>query len=170
MPLTAIVTIVLRIFSLLWLVDGILQFINVAQMPSHFPERHVSILVIAVPLIYLACAFFTFLFSHPIARIVTPPPNAEVNLGTLTRYDLYCFAFTFLGLYFFLSSIADALNWLHIYIITAQHTHEPDPQRSQTFYRLTRPLITALVGLATLVLAPRLAHKLTTVQQKQSAA
>jgi hypothetical protein len=171
MPLTGIVTIVLRIFSLLWLVNAIVQFVSLAHVAAPFETRHTSIWIYAVPIAYLLCAFFVFVLSHPIARLVTPPPNAEMNLATLTRYDLYCFAFTFLGLHFFLSSFGESLNRLHYYVITAQlTTHEGIEKHAASFYPLTRPLLTLVAGLATLLLAPRLARKLTTLQQKQEPA
>jgi len=170
MPLTGIVTIVLRIFSLVWLVNGIVQLVSLTQLTMPFETRHMSIWVFSVPLAYLVWALIVFVLSHPIARFVTPPPNAEVNFGTLTRYDLYCFAFTFLGLYFVLSSFGEAFNWLHYYIVTAQQkTPLGGEKHAASFYQLTRPLLTLGAGLVALVLAPRLARKLTAVQAKQDA-
>ena len=165
MPLTAIVTIVLRIYSLIWLVDGIVKCISgIVEKPPFYGFHHSPFMLEGI--IFVLMALVVFAFSHPIARIVVPPPNSEVNLGTLTRYDLYSFAFTFLGLYFFLSSIGAAVNTLHNYLLTTQTTHEGAGERLEAFYRLTRPVLTAIAGIAALLLAPKLAQKLTATQQQ----
>jgi len=170
MPLTSIVTIVLRLFSLSWLVQGITMFASAAAAMTPHSSAHPNYWNYAAALLLCLAALGLFVLSHPIARIVTPPPNPEISLGGLSQYDLYCFAFTFLGLYFVLSSIADSLNWLHYFFVVARTTHENDPQRETAFYRLARPLTTLVAGGATLLFAPRCARKLTAIQRNHEAA
>jgi len=166
MPLTAIVTIVLRLFSLNWILQGFFWMSSAGADFVHSRTLSTEYWRLA-PLVGLVVAgILLFLWSTLVARIVTPRPNPEIVLGELTQYDLYCFAFTFLGLYFVLSSVADTLNWLHYSFMVARDTNDGDPKRADALYQITRPLITLLAGGASVFLAPRFARKLTECQRK----
>jgi hypothetical protein len=95
-----------------------------------------------------------------IARWVTRNHDAEVALGTLSRLDLYSFAFVFLGLYFILTSIAPALNWVHYYIRISAISSQSESQSS--FYTIASYLVTLAAGLVALLAARRWARKLLT--------
>jgi hypothetical protein len=163
MPLTGIVTIVFRIYSLIWLVDGIIRLLTVVSTSQSSHTIHVLFLE---PAIFILGALVVFTLSQPIAGIVTPPPNAEVNVGRLSNYDLYCFAFTFLGLNFVLSSVASMINAIHYYFVVVHSTHDGDQKQADSFYRMTRPLLTMAAGFISLLFAPRFARKLAAVQRK----
>jgi len=169
MPLTALVTIVLRIFSLTWLVHGCTLLATSLQSAGLYSSAGKGYWIFLPALLMFASAASVFFLSHPIARIATPPPNPDLQIGSLTVYDLYCFAFAFLGVYFSLSSIAPTINWLHYYVVLARDIHPPNSQREPSFYQLTQPLITLAAGTACLLLAPRLARKLTILHRDQSA-
>ena len=170
MPLTSIVTIVLRLFALNWLLQGAFLLSSATTDFVHSNSFFSEYWRLA-PLAGLVVAgILLFFWSHLLARIVTPRPHQDVAFGSLTQYDLYCFAFTFLGLYFALSSIANTLNWLHYFLLVMRDTHENNPQRSSAFYEVTRPLITLIAGCACLLFAPRCARKLTDVQNKHNTA
>jgi hypothetical protein len=113
--------------------------------------------------LFVAVAVGTWLLAPALARLVTPRPDSTVSVGGLTRYDLYCFAFVFLGLYFFLSSVGNTINWLHAYAFLASNA--PQVPRN-SFYELTRALITCVAGGVCIVFASRLAKKLTDSQRK----
>jgi hypothetical protein len=83
----------------------------------------------------------------------------------LTRYDLYCFAFVFLGLYFVLSSTGQAINWTYYFAVTARDTPQNDPERLSSFYRLTQNLIPVVAGSVCIATASRFAKKLTVAQR-----
>lgn len=106
-----------------------------------------------------------------IARHVTPDPDSIINVGALTRYDLYCFAFVFLGLYFVLSSLAQALNAVHFHFAVST-TIPPPPQleKEASLYRLAAPLITLVAGVLCIVFSSRLSRKLTGAQHQSEAA
>ena len=92
---------------------------------------------------------------------------ACVNLGSLSRTDLYGFAFVFLGLFFILSSFADIINWIHYFTLSREDPrHDP---RIQSFYQLTRPFLTLAAGLISLLGAPRWTKKLVSRDQKGQA-
>lgn len=84
--------------------------------------------------------------------------DGEVAVGTLSRVDLYSFAFVFLGLYFLLTSIAPALTWLHYFLKTSAVGSESESHDS--FYALASYLVTVSAGALTLLPARRWARRL----------
>jgi len=169
MPLTSIVSIVLRLFSLSWLVQGAFNTAGAAAMTIPYGSPSGSYWAYGAPAIYLVAAVITWLLAPTIARLVAPQPDVAVGIGGLTRYDLYCFAFVFLGLYFVLSSLGNAINWLHYYLFLAKAIPTGNPQRETSFYQLTQPLITLFAGSVCVALSSRLARKLTDAQRKDDA-
>jgi hypothetical protein len=164
MPLNSIVTIVLRLFSLHWLIQGIILLPQAIQATRDSWPYSPSFIMFAQPIVVLVLAVGLFWWSDLVGRIVTPRPVPEVQLGGLSLYDLYCFAFTFLGLYLALTNAARTLNWLHYYLTLVSDTEAGDQNREQGFYGLAEPLITFLAGLACLLFAPRFARKLASLQ------
>ena len=170
MPLPSIVTVVLRLFSLNWFLQGLIM----ASSAFRYGDRQqlhsfAAFTGVPAPLITLVAAVGLFYWSGTIARIVTPKPGPEINLGGLAQYDLYCFAFTFLGLYFVLSSVADTFNWLHYTFLLIRDPHATDAQRTDTLYGLATPLITLLFGGASMLFAGRCARRLAEIQRKNQA-
>jgi hypothetical protein len=164
MPLSSIVTVVLRLFSFFWLIEGVAMFASAAATVA--PPAYTNYWAYLPALVMVCAAAVIFIFSTPLARLATPPPNPSISLGSLSPFDLYCFAFTFLGLYFVLSSLANTLNWAHYFVILARRTPEQDPPRETSFDQLTAPRITLVAGGASLLFAPRCARKLMQLQAK----
>jgi len=166
MSLKNIVIIVLRLFSLFWILSSIVLFIAaVATMRSH-PFVNTDLWSFSTPSFLLFLGVWLFSLAKPIAHLVTPPPNEKLSLGGLSVYDLYSFAFTFLGLYFVLSSVAQTFSWLHYYFIVNHYYDGVDPTHHSTIYNLTEPLSTLIAGGVVLLFAPRFARKLTEIQHK----
>ena len=159
MPLTSIVVICLRIFSLNWLIYGLIQLIGTFPAARRFGEFPIDYSILMVALVPLVGGLLIWMWSRTIARMVTPRPDSEVHLGGLTLQDLYCFAFTFLGLYFVLSAIPSLINWLHFTLMQARN--EPaSPEDRRYFYDVSHHILTFIAGGFCLGLAPRFAKKL----------
>jgi hypothetical protein len=163
MPLTSIVIILLRLFSLWWLVQAITSAVGVTAVMH--PFERANYWNYGPSGVFLMAAVFTWLNTSLISRIVTPRPDTTVSIGGLTRYDLYCFAFVFLGLYFVLSSIGQAINWTYYFAVTAKDTPQNDPERLGSFYQLTQSLIPVVAGSVCIATASRFAKKLTVAQR-----
>ena len=168
MPLTNIVTIVLRLFSLSWLVQAIVSAVGIAAATAPYGSASPIpwYLNYGAAGAYFVMAVAVWLNSPLVSRIVTPRPDTTVSIGGLTRYDLYCFAFVFIGLYFILSSIGSAINWIHYYAASAKNAPQNDPERISAFYQLTQALVPLLAGVTSIAMASRLAKKLTVSQRK----
>jgi hypothetical protein len=160
MPLGSIVVIVLRLFALYWLFGALPLFAS-ATMTSLGREHQLSILLapyaLAVPLVVFATGLW--ILARAIARLVSRGVDTTVSIGGLTRADLYSFALVFLGLYFILSSFGDVVNWIH-YFATVSHNDPAHNPHVENLYQLTRPCLTLVAGLVSLLGAPHWTKKL----------
>ena len=157
MPLSSIVVIVVRFYALNWLLHAAVLITTAVAQPN---QRSAFTLALSYgpPLFLLILGIFLWTLAPLVARFVSRGFDSTVIVGSLSRSDLYSFAFVFLGLFFILSSIADVINWIHYFTVS----HE-DPRRDpriQSFYQLTRPCLTLAAGLVSLLGAPRWTKKL----------
>ncbi|CAN5401241.1 hypothetical protein BH09VER1_BH09VER1_09120 [soil metagenome] len=168
MPLNSIAVIVLRLFALNWLLHDIgLWALAVQQSLSGSRPPYLLAAFFLPALLLLVASAILWLLAPRIARLVSPSPDAAVALSSLTRYDLYCFGFVFLGLYFVLSSFAEVINWTHYFATVAHNAKVPDQElQKQNFYQLTRPGLTFVGGLISLFGASRWAKKLVRREEK----
>ena len=147
-----------------WLVEALIGAVGVASMRIF--SYHPNYWNYSPPAAYLVVAVLIWLNAPLISRLVTPRPDSTVNVGGLTRHDLYCFAFVFLSLYFILGSIGQALNWIYYLGVTAKHAPENDPARESAFYQLTQSVIPMLAGVFCIAMSSRLAKRLVAAQRK----
>jgi hypothetical protein len=167
MPLTSIVVVVLRLFALDWLVQGFTGIVWTGHGQSSWYAPP-SYAVYLPSLVMVAGALLLFMWSKTIARAVTPKPDPQVQLAGITVFDLYCFAFTFLGLYFVIPSISGVMTWLHYLFIRTRGAMEGS-NPAQDFYGLADNVVRLLAGGACLLFAARFARKLAAVQGKEKA-
>jgi hypothetical protein len=166
MPLSNIVTVVLRLFAIQMVGQSINMALSFAAADAkqrfHPPHYWLAYLV---PVAGLVFALLEWCLAPVIARLVTRNRDAEVALGMLSRLDLYSFAFVFLGLYFILTSIAPALDWLHYYLGISAVGSQSESQSS--FYTLASYLVTLTAGLVALLAARRWARKLLARERRE---
>lgn len=167
MPLNTIVVIVLRLFALNWLLHAVVLISS--AIPLSY-ERSVSanLLHCAPAMLLVILAVCLWLLASAVGRVVSRGFDASVSVGSLSRSDLYSFAFVFLGLFFILSSFADVINWLHYFAAVSREDPRHDP-RIQSFYQLSRACLTLAAGLVSLLGAPRWTKKLVSRDQKSQA-
>jgi hypothetical protein len=170
MPLSSIVVIVLRLFALYGLFWALPLFGNAAITPLG-RERSLSIVLAPYASAVLLVIFATglWILARAIARLVSRGVDTSVSIGSLTRADLYSFAFVFLGLYCILSSFADVINWIH-YCVTVSRNDPAHNPRVENFYQLMRPSLTCVAGFVSLLGAPHWTNKLVSHDQTTKAA
>ena len=163
MPLSSIVIIVLRLFSLNWLLHDVALFASSSLTPLPRDRSFTLFLGLYGPAtLLLVISAGLWIFAPSIARIVSRGADTTVGIGSLSRYDLYSFGFVFLGLYFILSSIAETINWIHYFAAVSAKGGLP----IQNFYQLTKPILTLAAGFTSLLGAPRWAKKIITYEQR----
>jgi len=160
MPLSSIVVIVIRLFALNWLLTSASLLLSAGQNPWTYGFLPY---VPGIGLLVFTAALWVS--ARPIARVVSQGVDTSVSMGTLSRSDLYSFAFVFLGLFFILSSFADVINWIH-YFATVSHEDPRHDPRVRSFYQLTRACVTLALGFVLLFGASRWTKMLVARDQK----
>jgi hypothetical protein len=170
MPLSSIVVIVIRLFALNWLLTSVPLLLSAAANPwPHERQLPAALMPYAPGVLLLIFAAGLWILAAAIARLVSRGVDASVSIGTLSRSDLYSFAFVFVGLFFILSSFADVINWIHYFTTVSREGLRHDP-RAQNLYQLTRPCLTLAVGLVSLLGAPHWTKKLVSHDEKHHVA
>jgi hypothetical protein len=170
MPLSSIVVIVIRLFAVNWLLTAVPLFLTAAATPLPRDRTVAAVVSVYAPAaLLLVFTAVLWILSRRIARFVSRGVDATVSVGSLSRSDLYSFAFVFLGLFFILSSAADVINWLH-YFSTASAEAAGDAARSQNLYQLTRPCLTLALGAVALIGSPHWTKKLASRDAKSQVA
>jgi hypothetical protein len=119
MPLSSIIVIVARLFALNWLLHALALIASALSTPSLQERTVFSILMGSTPgVVLLLLGVFLWSVAPAVARFVARGVDTTVSVGSLSRRDLYSFAFVFLGLFFILSSFADVINWIHYFTVS----------------------------------------------------
>jgi hypothetical protein len=151
-------------FSLLWLVQGLVELataLSVAADVSGSDGNAGMILRLSPALLALGLAIVSWIAAPILARLAIGKYETTVAVSGLTREDLYCFGFIFLGLYFALLSVGNVVNWLHYYFMEVAQTSISYSQRpSPNYYGLSHDLITLVAGLFCLFKGKRWAGRL----------
>lgn len=158
MPLSSIVVIVIRLFALNWLVSAVPLLLTAAMTPlPHQRDLSAGLIPYAPAVLLLVLAAVLWILARAIARFVSRGVDTSVSMASLSPSDLYTFAFVFLGLFFMLSSFADAINWIHYFATVSRQDPTRDPHY---LYQFTRPCLTFVAGSISLLGARRWAKKL----------
>lgn len=165
MPISHIVTVVLRLFAIQTFVSAFgLALQTTASVRSYGSSYYVAYFTPGALLVFALLEWF---LAPSVSRLVTRRQDSTLNIGGLSREDIYSFAFVFLGLYFVLNSVASSLNWLHYFLSVASGS-TAEMQRS--FYELASALIPLIAGLIALLQANRWARKLVNRERRPGAA
>lgn len=182
MPLKTLVAVALRLYAIYYLVSGVSACVTYAPIWFTYAEKMSGTALgesrvgkilasgIVSILASLSIGFVLWFLAYPLANRVTKRYDGEVSLGSLARNDLYHFAFVFLGLYFFLSSLHSLVYIGHqFYIYDFPLTHD-NPQKGQYLWPLIGHIVVLAAGFASMLGAGRWTTKLLRHEQKADAA
>jgi hypothetical protein len=110
MPLKALIVVVLRMYTIYLIVEGISQIALV--LPFYWkitgqidnPDQSLIFPVVLSAIGYLLVAAILWFCSFRVGSAVTRRLDTDISLTQITREDLYAFGFVFLGTWFVLSS------------------------------------------------------------------
>lgn len=165
MLISTIVLLVVRLFSVQWLVQGLGLLAITFTEVTGVQGNSLILLKFVPPSLAILFATAAWVTAPFLARIIPGKQDATVAISGLSLRDLHAFAFVFLGLYFALSSLADMLNWFHYFLSIAASRGDFDPQRQTSFYELSRRVITFIAGLVCIFYARRWARTLADAKQ-----
>lgn len=154
--LTSTITlIIIRLFCIQWFLEGLSMMAVAILQPSHSGTNEFG-LTIAISIGMLLLPVVVWFAAPFLARLVAGNADATVSVPVLSLRDLYAFAFVFLGVYFVLTSVGDALLWLRYSMIAPLPPGALEPERD----RFTRSLITLIGGVICIIFGKYWAGKL----------
>jgi hypothetical protein len=157
MLLSAIALLVVRLYCLLWLLQGIAML--VAEIDDNMSGSFI-LLRFLPSVVTFVFSVVTWLIAPWLARFISRPRDTVVAVPGLSREDLFAGIFVLLGLYFVLGSLGDCLNGFH-YFLWANGGNLPlGSAQPASYYVLSRSVITLIAGLACIVYNRRFAGKL----------
>jgi len=169
MTASTIVLIVLRLFTLQWIMQGIVMILSVTS--ATVESRDIRILSAAYfpAILLLALCVWLWLSAPWLSKQIVGKQDAVANISGLSLEDIYAFAFLFLGLYFVLTSFAASLNWIYYSLsVGGGTTGNLPPQTKKSFYDLAQHLVTLIAGFTAMLPSRRWAQKLIASQQHDS--
>ena len=112
---------------------------------------------------WLGAAGISWILAQPLARLVTKGYDTPVNFGGLTRQDLYCYAFVFVGLGFFVRGFAAVLTMLGgLFASVTVSALSPGDHAllASMTVQIPRAFVETILGLISMLFANRWAKKL----------
>jgi len=157
MLISAIVLIVVRLFSVYWLVEGLEMLAMGFAMVVGNSKFGEEVREFIPGIIMLISSVVGWVIAPCLSRAIAGKHNGPVSISGLTLKDLYAFAFVFLGLYFILESVGQIGYWLYYAVFM---TSDSDLAKKLTYSGLVRPVIVLITGSVCLVSRQRWAGKL----------
>lgn len=164
MKLSTIIVIVLRLYAIYWVVSGISALAAAIPIWSAFaqklgPEFSKSLGPIqafeyyGIPSLMIIVAVILWFFANGISARVVEGHETTLSFSSLTKTDLYHFAFVFLGLYFVLSSLYTGTQNAYRFFTYDFPLSENDPTKGRYLQPLLGSLVSVAGGLACLLAA-----------------
>jgi hypothetical protein len=159
MLLSAIVLIVIRLFCLSWLVQGIVMFAS-NRFVSDLGSSDLARWELLPPLLLLVMAVVAWFAAPRLARLISGRHDAVIPIPGLSLEQLYSASFVFLGLDFALGSLGELLNWFYFFLLTHADNPPLGGVQQPPPYEFSRVLITFIAGIVCIIYNQRWARKL----------
>jgi hypothetical protein len=151
MPLKTLVVIALRLFTIYWLVESIAQVLQLIPMFMSFSSQGVnppfySYVVVILWMLFVAGVLWISAFR--LSSLVTKGHDTQLSFVLLTKEDLYCFAFVFLGVLFAISSIYSAIETGYKFFAFDFPLLDSNPEKEKYLWPFLGHAFTLIVGFA----------------------
>lgn len=155
MPVSSIAQILLRVIALNWILSGIIQFCF-----SFYPYEYQGMAFPQVLpwLLYSFLGVAVWWLAPKLAKLAAHRNDGDFTLEGVTLEQLYATALMALGAYVALTNLPSALIGLKFYAGTRSDVLGTGPNAN--YYEFLRPLASAVLGIALVAAARKLAAKL----------
>ena len=167
MSTTTLVVIVLRLFTIYLIVEGISQFALCIPMLWEIQKQApdgpgLSILYSAGMSVFgmLFIALILYLSAFRFSSLITKGHEVQLSFANLSKEDLYAFAFVFLGIIFTLLSIYPVVQTGYKFFAFDFSESESSPQKGRYLWPLLGSLFQLIAGLLCVFRAQTWAKKL----------
>ena len=162
MPLSSITQVLLRLSALNWLISGLVQLVTTI---TAFQNGALAPLRFLTPAVLLSAGAACWIFAPLLSMLLTGRLDRAVSLQGVTLESLYSTAFVSLGLWFALANLGNAFNWIHYYISYASTDEGLRASRWNSFYDMTRTIMTFLAGVVLVATGHIWARKLARISE-----
>jgi hypothetical protein len=172
MPLKTLVVIALRLYTIYWLVQGIAQCVVLIPVFMGFASHGISPpdYVYFVSLLWIFFVAGVLWFSaFRLSSQVTKGHDTELVFTSLTKGDLYRFAFVFLGVFFALSSIFSVLQTGYQFFAFDFPQPANNPEKGRYLWPFLGHAFTMIAGFACVFGARKWTNKLIRLENKHEA-
>ena len=158
MPVSGIAQILFRIFSLNWLLTGLIQGASVAFISR---DGGLSWFSLLPSIVYLVAGMVFWMIAPWFSRASAKGTDETIRLDGVSERTLFATAFVVLGLYFALNSFARVFSWAHFFAINKSDDYGFHHEEAPSYYELTESLMTLAAGVALILTSQKWAAKLT---------
>ena len=159
----SLVLIALRLYAIYWLFQSLSELATIVPMFLMMDaevQAKMSWSMTVIPAVMLIFSLVLWFCAAGISGAVVRGYDAELSTVTLSREDLYCFAFVFLGLYFVLSSISGIVDAGYKFLTQDVLLSDSDPRRGREILPFFARTLTLIIGFACVLGAGKWTRKL----------
>jgi len=158
MPVSGIAQILFRLFSLNWLLTGLIQGASIAFISRDGELPWFSLLP---SIVYFVAGIVFWMIAPWFSRALAKGADGAVRLDGVTERALFATAFVVLGLYFSLDSFAHVFSWAHFFAVNKSDDYGFHQEEAPSYYELAEALMTLGAGVALVLASKKWAAKLT---------
>jgi hypothetical protein len=157
MPLSGVVQILFRIFSLHWLLTGLIQGSSIVIISR---DRGMLWWSLLPSIVYLVAGLVFWRIAPWFSRALAKGTDDSLRLDGVSERTLFATAFISLGTYFALDSFASVFSWGHFFAISKSDEYGFHHEEAPSYYELSEALMTLAAGVLLILTAKRWAAKL----------
>jgi hypothetical protein len=159
MPLRTIVVVVLRIYTILMVVQGFVAFVTMLPKICTMPMDQ-AYLGLLIPVAIIVLGVVLWCATLPLARLVTKGHDVPINAIMLTKADLYRFTFVFIGTWVVLNHVVPAVENGFNFFQYDFNESLGSPQKGQFLGPFAADLVALILGFASALGASQWTRKL----------
>jgi hypothetical protein len=162
MHLSQVISVVLRLFAIRWLYNGITIAASHFFLFEGLIESHLLSFVgtLLFPVCLIAMAFIMWWFAPALSRFLIAGPDPIVFGGALKREDLFSAGVLVVGSWLALTNLGSAFTWTHHLMVTKQFSAAASGGESPDIYQGFQYILAFIGGLLLAIKATSIGTKL----------
>jgi hypothetical protein len=164
MKLSIVVAVILRMFAIVWMVNGIFSLAT----SFHYSWGKLGqtnswashLLPFIQPGAYLLFACVAWVFAAGVTRMVVGKNDPHISVPEIGTANLYSLGFLIVGLTYCLDHLGASINWIHYYAVSKTGDDLMGGSNDRNFYELSRQIIPCVAGAALALMSPQLGRKM----------
>lgn len=165
MRVSYVVAIILKLYSIYWLVTAAIGIIGVAGsiLSKWIPgDPHAMALFsyLLAPGFYVLLAMVAWFAADQISQMVVRGDDREIGFHQIQPRDIYTFGLLIVGTIFFMENFSQVFNWFHHFASKHQGASLYNTTGKSTLYTMTSHLLPCVGGAVLAIMSPKLGQRL----------